>query len=241
MADPAEVAFLANAAARAEEALAGLSTLAAQATRLSTPAAAALGAAGLGLLLAGARSRRVIGAVGGAALGAAAALAAAGWAQARWPELPRPALAAAGAAALGVLGARWPPLFVAAAGALPGALLGVAAPVADRPLLGLALGAAALGGVALLLAELTAVAVAASLGAGLLGGAALAFLGPGPEAAALAARPAVLVAWLVVVGAAGGALQWGRAWGRGAARPGAPLTPPDRPADRAARSPGSRA
>jgi hypothetical protein len=243
-ADPAEVAFLASAAARAEEVLGGLSTLASRATGLSWPVAALVGVTGAALLLFGARSRRVIGAVGAAEVGALAVLAAGAWLEARWPALPRPALAAAGAVAMGLLGAAWPHLFVLAAGALPGAVLGVAVPVADRPWLGLAIGAAALGALASMAAELTAVAVAAVLGAGLLGGAALAAAGRTPEVAALAARPFLLVAWLVVVGAAGGAAQLGRSWGRaGGARRGGepPLTPPDRPADRAARSPGWRA
>jgi hypothetical protein len=242
VADPAEVAFLASAAARLDEALGGLSRLASLASGLPLPTAGALAVAGVLLLVVGARSRRVIGAVGGAAVGALAALAAAGWVQARWPELPRPALAAGGAAALGVLGGLWPPLFVFAAGALPGAVLGVAVPVAERPLVGLAVGAAALGGLALVAAELTAVAVAAGLGAGLVGGALLAAAGPRPEVSALAARPFLLLAWLAVVGAAGGALQLGSAWGKGGGgRGAAPLSPQDRPADRAARSPGSRA
>lgn len=231
MVDPAEVAFLAHAAARAEEALAGLSALATRSTGLATPAAAALGLAGLLLLGFGARRREVVGAVGGAAIGALAALAAAGWLQARWPAAPRPALAAAGAAALGVLGGLWPPLFAFAAGALPGAVLGVAVPLGEQPLYGLLAGAAALGAASLVAAEFTAVAVAATLGAGLLGGALLALAGPRPEVSALAARPALLLAWLVVVGTAGGALQWGRAWGRGGGKAGGGPAPPVSPRD----------
>jgi hypothetical protein len=243
VADPAEVAFLANAAARGEELLAGLTWLASLASGLSLPAAGALALAGAALLASGARRRRPIGMLGGAAVGALLALAAAGWVEARWPTLSRSALVAAGAAGLGVLGGLWPPLFVFAAGALPGAVLGQAVPLAEQPLLGSAAGAVALGCLALVVAELTAVAVAALLGAGLLGGALLAAAGPRPEAAALAARPFLLLAWLAVVGAAGGALQLGRSWSRDAGRRSGPgrVSPPDPPEDRAARSPGWRA
>lgn len=240
MTDPAEVAFLANAAARGEEVLAGLAWLASLATGLSLPAAGVLAVAGAALLASGARRRRPIGALGGAAVGALLAVSAAGWVEARWPSVPRPALVAAGAGALAVLGGLWPPLFVFAAGLLPGAVLGQAVPIAEQPLLGLAAGGLALGGLALVVAEFTAVAVAAVLGAGLLGGALLAAAGPRPEAAAMAARPFLLLAWLSVVGAAGGALQLGRSWSRGGARSGGagPLSPPDPPEDRAARSRG---
>jgi hypothetical protein len=247
VADAAEVAFLANAAARGEELLAGLSWLASLAAGLSLPVAGLLGLLGALLLAAGARGRRPIGVAGGAAVGALAALAASGWVRARWPGLPIPALVAGGAAGLAVLGGLAPPVFVFAAGALPGAVLGVAAPIADQPLYGLVAGAAALGALALWGPELVAVGVASTLGAGLLGGALLAVAGPRPEVSALVARPFLLLAWLAVVGAAGGALQLGRAWGKGAGRSGggpgsdvAPVSLPDRPGGRAARSPGSR-
>jgi hypothetical protein len=247
MADPAELAFLANAAARGEELLTGLSWLASQASGLSLPGAAVLGLAGALLLAVGARHRRFIGVVGGGAVGALAALAAGGWLRTRWPGLPLPALVASAAAGLAVLGGLFPPIFVCLTGALPGAVLGVAAPIADQPLYGLVAGAAALGALALWGPELVAVAVASTLGAGLLGGALLAAAGPRPEVSALAARPFLLLAWLVVVGAAGGALQLGQSWGKGTRRSGsgrggdvAPVSPPDRPAGRAARSPGSR-
>lgn len=241
MADPAEAAFLANAAARGGALLDGLSWLASEATRLPLPAAGALALVGALLLAAGARGRRPIGAVGGAAVGALAAQAAGGWVAGRWPGLPLPALVAAAAAAMGVLGGTWPALFAFAAGAVPGAILGAAVPIAGWTLLGLLAGAAALGALAVVFAELTAVVVASVLGAGLLGGALLAAAGPRPEAAALAARPFLLLGWLAVVGAAGGALQVGRSWGQGRRRGGEALSPPDRPEGRAARSPGWRA
>jgi hypothetical protein len=238
VADPAEVAFLASAAARAEEALSGLAWLAGHAARLPLPMAGLLALFGGLLLAVGARRRRVIGAVGGAAVGALAVLAASAWLRVHAPGLPLPALVAGGAAGLGALGALAPSTFVLGAGALPGAVLGVAAPIGDEPLLGLLAGAGALGGLALWMPEFVAAVTAATLGAGLLGGALLSLVAARAE---LLARPSLLLAWLVVVGAAGTAAQLGRAWGRGG-RVGsaAGLTPPDRPVDRAARSPGSR-
>jgi hypothetical protein len=242
--DPNQTAFLAAAATRAEEALAGLTQLAEAAVGLPQAWAAALGVLGLLLLAAGARRRRLIGALGGAAVGALLGLAAGAWMGARWPGLPRGALPWAAATALAALGGLAPSLFVFAAGALPGAVLGAAVPIADRPELGLVVGALVLGSLALVAAEFVAVAVASSLGAALLGGALLALASPG-LARELAARPAVGLAWVVVVGAAGMAFQLGRSFGtsgggRGAAPTGR-LSPPDRPEDRSARSPGSPA
>ncbi|MBK9518925.1 MAG: hypothetical protein IPO09_16555 [Anaeromyxobacter sp.] len=239
--DPAETAFLVAAAARGEEGLAGLVGLAGLSARLPVAVGAVLAAAGIVLLVAGARWRRPMGLLGGAAVGALAALAAAPYLEARWPGLPRPALAAAGAAALAVLGVAFPPLVTFAAGALPGAVLGAAVPIAGSTAFGLLAGGLATGAVALLVADLTARALASLLGAALAGAGLLALVAASaaPEARELAARPFLLLAWLLVVGAAGVAAQRGRTGGAGRGRGGAAVSPPDRPAARAARSPGS--
>jgi hypothetical protein len=237
-AGPTEATFLAAAAARGEEALAGLGGLGEAAVGLPAPAAAALGLAGLLLLVAGARRRRPIGALGGAVVGALAALAARrGLAEV---ALSSAGLTLAGAAGLGLLGGLAPRLFVFAAGALPGAVLGAAAPIAGSPLGGALAGGAALGALALVAAEPIAVAVASTLGAALLGGAALAGALPRAVAREVVARPFLLLAWVALVGTVGAAFQLGRSFQEGGAR-SAPVTPPARPGDPAARSPGSLA
>jgi hypothetical protein len=242
-ADPAEATFLAATAARGEEVLAGLGDLGELALELPLPAAAALAVAGLVLLLAGARRRRPIGILGGAVVGLLAALAARHWIEARWPGFPLGGVAAAGTVGLAVLGGMAPRAFVLAAGALPGAVLGAAVPIGDSPLAGAVAGAAALGALTSVAAELTAAAVASTLGALLLGGGLLAAVVPPAEGRELVARPFALLAWVVVLGAVGVVFQQGRAFQAGGGpRPGGgPLSPEDRPADRAARSPGSRA
>jgi len=229
---PDETLFLAAAAARVQEALAGLSGLAVEARRLPRLAAWGLGVAGLLLLVVGARRRHVIGLVGGAAVGAVAGLVL--HSLELWPGLSRFGLVAAGGVALGLLGALVPPVFAFAAGALPGAVLGAEVAIGVHHGLGLLAGALALGALSLAMARVTAAAVSGVLGAALLGAAILQLLGDRPLAGEMATRPAILVGWLLVVGLAGAALQYVQAGserargGRGAATP---------PEDPAARSP----
>ena len=240
-ADPAEVAFLAAAARRAEEALAGLSALGARAGALPWWLGAALLLAGLLLAAVGTRWPRLVGGAGGGAVGALSALAAAGWLESRWPGMPRPALLALGAAALGVAGALLPKLAHFAAGALPGALLGAGVPIAGWAGWGVLACGAATGAVAVLVSDFTAATTAALLGAALSGAGLLALAQAPAELRELVLRPSPLVAWLLVVSVAGVAAQLGGAPGgraRGGGRP-APVSPPDRREGRAARSPGS--
>jgi hypothetical protein len=215
--DPAETAFLAWAAAQIDGALGGLTVLAGWATPLATTPAAALGVAGLLLLLAGARWAPLAGALAGAQAGALAGLVVQPWLAPHLPIGSRAALAAAGALALGLAGAAWPRLAAVAVGAVPGAVLGVGLPIAGSVLAGGVAGAAILGALALVASDLVLVGAASALGAALLGGAGLALLGSGPLARELAGVPTLLVAWLAVVGAAGVAAQRG---GRGSAGAG---------------------
>lgn len=240
-ADPAEVAFLAAAASRAEEALAGLAGLGEWAGALPWWLGAALLLAGLLLAAVGTRWPRLVGGAGGVAVGALASLAGAAWLEGRWPGLPRPALAALGAVALGLTGALLPKVALFAAGALPGAVLGAAVPIAGWAGWGVLACGAATGAVALLLSEFTAAVLAALLGAALSGAGLLALAQGSPALRALAGRPFLLLAWLLVVTVSGVAAQLGGAAGRGAKGGGraAPISPPDRREGRAARSPGS--
>jgi hypothetical protein len=205
------------------DALAGAARLASAARALGWAGALPLGAAGLWLLLDGARRRRPIAAAGGAAIGALAGAAVAGWASARF-GVPRTAVALGAAAALGTAAAALPLAFAFAAGALPGALAGWHVPLGGSGLAGAAAGAVVAGGAALLLARLVAAAVASALGAALLCGAGLAALGGRALAAELVDRPAVLLGLVAVLAVAGAAFQSATAWQ-------APGVPPPAPGD----------
>lgn len=175
------------------------------------PVAAALIALGMVQLAAGARARRPIAVIGGAAVGALAA-SAFGGPLAEFTGLSGRSLTGVAAAVAGGLCGAFPPLFPAAGGALPAALAAaVLAPEAQRSLaMGVGLVAGAAGG--LLAARLVAATVAATVGAlavalGLAGA-----LHHAGVQRALAAHPASLLAVAVVLAVAGVALQLPGAW-----------------------------
>ena len=210
----------------AAEIFASVGDLAARVQTLGLALGAPLALAGLALLAAGTRQRRALAAVGLAAVGALAAL------LLRRPLAAHlglsPGVAAAACAGAGAIGG----LLVPAAlpfglAALPGALAGSHLPLGGRAEVGAAAGALAAGIVGLLLARVVT-AAAAGLGGGL--ALALGLLGcfrTESLARELAGRPAAVLAFALVVGIAGAALQLARA---GAATS---------PAGPAARSPGS--
>ena len=200
-----------SAAAEIREALDGAARLAQGARGLGWAGALALGAAGLWLLLDGARRRRPIAAVVGGAAGALAAAALGRWAEARLGISP-PVLAAVAALAVGAGAAAFPPLFAFAVGTLPGACLGSLLPLGGSEVAGAIAGALAGGVAATLLVAPVAAATSASLGAALLAGSALSALGPRPVGAELAARPFVLLGLVAVLAVAGAAFQARRAW-----------------------------
>lgn len=215
----------------------GLSTVAAVLDALAVlagrvqPAGLLLGVplalAGLVALSGGNRHRRVLAVVGLAAVGALAA----------WTLRARlaahlglgPGVAAAGLAIAGAaVGVALPGSFPFAAAALPGALAGGTVPLAGRAELGAAAAGLLAGLVGLGFARVVT-ALAASFGGALaLGLGLLACFPAAPLARELAARPAALAGFVIVLGIAGAALQL--------ARPAAPARSPEDPA---ARSPGS--
>jgi hypothetical protein len=208
-----------------------LPSLAARLRELPWPAAMALGLCGAVVLLAGARMRRPLAAVGGVVLGCLAAAAAPSWVATN-VGVSRSTLAAAAAALLAVGGGLFPPLFLFAAGALPGSLLGASFPIfaiKDSPELGAAAVAAGTGVAALLAARWVAAAAAAILGAALVSAALLAAGGSWPALRLLSARPSITLALAAVLSVAGTAFQVGTAWPppSSKARKGAKL-PPDR-------------
>ncbi len=188
-----------------------LSSLAARLRELPWPAALGLGLCGAAALLAGARMRRPLAAVGGAALGCLAAAAAPSWVATN-VGISRGTLAAAAAAILAVGGGLFPPLFVFTAGALPGGLLGASFPVHDSPEMGAAAGAAVAGVAALLVARWVAAVAAAVLGAALVSAALLAAGGSWPALRVLSTRPSITLALAAVLAVAGTAFQVRKAW-----------------------------
>lgn len=189
------------------------------------PVAAGVAAAGLIVLLIGARVRRPVAVVGAAAVAALAA---------RWLGepvasalgLPVSTLAGASAAVAGAVSAVVPQVFPALAGALPAALLagGLAPP--ERRLEVLAVGALLGGFLGVLAARPVAAAVASAVGALALAiGAAGALGGPGPVRALLA-HPMAILAVAAILTVAGTAFQFSRAWGRGAKLSSARTPPP---------------
>ena len=190
--------------------------------------AAAVVAAGILVLLAGARARRPVAALGAAAVGAIAAGVLGGPA-ARALAISPSLLAATAAGVAGAAAAVVPQVFPAFAGALPGALVAEVFAPAGRHLEVLAVGAAlgAVGG--FLLARLVASLAAASAGAVAVavgGAGALRATAPGK---ALLDHPVAILAVAVLLGVAGAAFQYPRAWGRGDAGAKSPLRPPPRP------------
>jgi hypothetical protein len=175
-------------------------------------------AAGLLVLLVGARARRPVAVVGGAGVAAVAAHLLGEPASAAL-GIPVSTLAVASAAVAGAIAAVVPQVFPALAGALPGALLaGLLAP-AERKLEVLAAGAllgGLLGGLlGVLAARPVAAAVASGVGALAVSiGAAGALQGTGPGRALLA-HPTAILAAAAILAVAGTAFQFSRAWGRG--------------------------
>ncbi len=190
------------------------------------PVSAAVVAAGLLVLLAGARARRpvaVVGAAGVAALSAQWLVARAGIV----PSIPGTTLAAIAAAVCGALSVVVPQVFPVLAGAVPAALLADLLAPTDQRLAAVAAGAL-VGGLAGVLAARPVAAVAAS-GVGALAlavGAAGALRETGPGRA-LVAHPTAILAAVAILTVAGTAFQLSRAWGRGAeAAPARGAAPP---------------
>jgi len=218
--------------AGAEEFASFTAALAAEVVRAPWPVAALLLVLGLVQLAAGARLRRPIAVVGGAAVGALAG------ALFREPlghltGLSEPAVQGVAAAlAAGLCGA-FPTLFPIAAGSLPGAFAAAALAPKEQRLAAWGLGGAAGGAAGWVLARWVAAAVASSTGAfavslGIAG--VLEHLGAGPK---LAGHPAFLLALTAVLSIAGFAHQLPSAWrratpavrGTAAASPGAAELP----------------
>jgi hypothetical protein len=177
----------------------------------SLPASAGVGlvAAGLLVLVAGARRRRPVAALGGFAAGALGGLALSGAAtQARISGM---SAVTAGAVAVGLLAALFPPVFPLALGAVLGGAVGAQLPLGP-PAAGAVIGALVLAGAAVAGARPLAAGLAGLCGAALAVAGALA-LGPAIPGAGLVARhPLVGVAVVVVLGIAGGAGQLESAW-----------------------------
>lgn len=196
------------------------------ALRLGAAGGAVLSAVGIVALTVATRHRRALAVAGGAALGALTALALSGALRMHLgvgPLVSVSAGAIAGAAACG-----WfPAAFPFGVGALPGALLGAFFPLAGRAALGAAVGALGMGFVALLNARAAASAFASFAGGLLLGTGILATFGAHPLAREVAARPFALVAFAVVAGVAGTALQSARGDGPPA------VAGPDQPTEQA--------
>ncbi|HTP53025.1 MAG TPA: hypothetical protein VMK42_20210 [Anaeromyxobacteraceae bacterium] len=211
-------AFLADLAGAVEATMGWTATLSAEVARAPWPVPAGLLALGLVELLAGARLRRPVAAVGGAAVGALAA------ASFREPlghlvGLSPQALGGVAAALLGGACGAFPPVFPFAAGALPGALAAAAlAPESQGPV-ARAVGALVGGVAGLLLARLVAASVAAALGAlavslGLAGALARAGIG------GFSRHPAAVLAAAAVLAVVGIAFQLPDAWRAAAPRAG---------------------
>ncbi len=181
---------------------------------LPWPAALALAVLGLAALAVGARWRRPLAVVGGAALGWVAGMGIAPWLS-REVGVPPMATRMVAAALVAALSGFLPQAFLFAAGALPGALVGSLPQEPVGAWAGLALGGVA----GLMVGRAVAAMAAACLGATLLTAAALAASDRWEALGALAERPFVLVTLAAVVAVAGAAYQWRRAWEPPAPRP----------------------
>lgn len=179
------------------------------------PVPFALVAAGLVVLLFGARARRPVAVAGAASVAAVAAL----WLSTRTGlarGFPVSTAAAVAAAVAGALAVVVPQIFPALAGALPGALLAEALAPPNLRLEVMAAGALLGAILGILASRLVASAVASGVGAVAVAvGAAAALRGTGPGRV-LQAHPTATLAAAVVLAVAGTAFQLSRAWGRGA-------------------------
>lgn len=191
-----------------------VSGVASELGRSPWPVAAGVVAAGLFVLLFGARARRPVAVVGAAALAALAA----DWLGGRIATalaVPISTVAAASAAIAGAVSVVVPQVFPALAGAVPAALLAEGLAPADRRLEALAAGAILGAVLGVLAARPVAAAVASAVGAlAVTIGVAGALGGPGPGRALLSHPMAVLAAAAILT-VAGTAFQLSRAWGRG--------------------------
>ncbi len=212
-----------------DAALQQIPALAERLRALPWPAAPALAALGLVALSVGARWRRPLAVVGGAAVGWAAGAALAPWLSREVGVSPL-ATRAIAAGAVAALSGIVPAAFLFASGALPGAFLGS---LLSAESLGLWAGLG-LGGLAgLVVGRAVAAMAAAALGAALLTAAALALSGRYAPLRDLADRPFVLVTLAAVVAVAGAAFQWARAWEPPAPRPEHAVSEPGLPPDQA--------
>lgn len=181
-------------------------------------------AAGLLVLLFGARARRPIAALGAAGLGAIAA----GVLRSRLgsaADVSPTLLAVAGAGMAGALAALVPLAFPAIAGALPAALAAEILAPAENHLVALAIGAVAGAAVGILLARLVASLAAAAAGAVAVTVGVAGALHATAVGKALLGHPVSLLAVVVLLTVSGAAFQFPRAWGRGNAAPGKLETP----------------
>lgn len=188
----------------------------------SWPAAVLAAAAGLALLLFGARLARLPAALGAACLGwqigGALGPLAEGWLA---PGLPR----WIAAALLGATSALAPDAYPIALGLVPGALLGAKVPLAGRAWLGSAVGGAALAVLGVLLRRVVIAGTAATAGAVLVVTALLSLSGRSPALRVLAQRPPLVAGLLGLLVVAGTAFQLGQrsgAAGPRARKPGKP-------------------
>ena len=192
--------------------------------RAPGPVPFAVVAAGLVVLLLGARARRPVAVAGAAGVAGVAAY----WLATRpglAPGIPVSTLAAVAAAVSGALAVLVPQIFPVLAGALPGAVLAELLAPPDRRLEVIAAGAVLGALLGLLGSRLVSSAVASGVGAVAVAvGAAAALRGTG-LGRALQRHPSAILAAAVILAVAGTAFQLSRAWGRGAA-PAAGKGPP---------------
>jgi len=200
------VALLQAWLAAAEALAARLPDLAKALGQGSWPAVALATAAGLVLLMAGARLGPVLAAAGGALLGwiagGLAAPAVQGWLPARLPPW-------VGAAGLGLSSALVPEVYPIALGLVMGALLGSKVPLAGRASLGAGVGGMALALLGAALRRLVLAVTAAIAGAVLVTAALLASAGRFPALAVLTQRPIILAGLAALLVVAGTAFQLG--------------------------------
>jgi hypothetical protein len=183
--------------------------------RSAWPVPVGVAAAGLVVMLFGARARRPVAVVGAAGVAAVAVH----WVGARAgaPMGMAPStLAGVAAAVSGALAALVPQVFPALAGAVPGALLAELLAPADRTLEVVAAGAVLGALLGVLAARPVAAAVASGAGAmAVTVGTAGALRGT-PPGRALLIHPSAMLAAAAILTVAGTAFQLSRAWGRGA-------------------------